>query len=114
MDYIAIAGVGLGLTAISIVGGFIAFFSRSFLGAGRTLGSIETEVKATKINVAELKTTVKEGQERNDADHNKIFSTVNGQAVDIATQAKDISNIEKQLNGKQPARKRKTKKRKTE
>ena len=106
MEQVALAGVGLGLTAIGLVGGFIAIFSRSFLGAGRTLGNIEADVKATKVDVLELKTTVKDGQDRNDADHNKIFSKVNEHGTELA-------NIQGYLNGKDAknqVRKRRTKK----
>lgn len=106
MEQIAIAGVGLGLTALALMGGFIAFFSRSFLGAGRTLGNIEADVKATKVDVLELKTTVKDGQSRNDADHDKIFSKVDEHGAELA-------NIQGYLNGKDAknqVRKHRTKK----
>ena len=88
----AIAGVGLGLTALGLIGGFAAFTSRSLLGAGRTLGSIETDVKATKVDVSELKTTVKDGQNRNDTDHDKIYGRVNDQGYNFVWHVVDFTS----------------------
>ena len=102
MEALAVAGITFGVTALLAAGTFSGWSTK----IGRTVGRIETDVKATKNDMAELKITVKEGQEKNDADHEKIYGRVNDQGVELA-------NLQGYLNGKDAknqVRKRRTKK----